>query len=277
MSVTTLSETLPYVAWVILAAIAVGAFAFAVVTGRVTDATVGYLRFTSALAAVFALICLAADTSLPAPTVVAIHAAPAELETIRRVGLVGVSIAAFTYAVSAANDGRRFVIGAVGVASAALAIVGAAFGWAPTAVDAVPLAVQLSVLSILTGGSTAAVVLGHWYLVTPKISIQPLVLQTRLVIASLVIQGLLFVTWTTLGGGVGQGAWDAFSGPSAVLVYLRGFITVGFPVVLAYMSYRTALTRSMESATGLLYINLAAVLAGTIGAAALYVSGGLLV
>jgi hypothetical protein len=93
----------------------------------------------------------------------------------------------------------------------------------------------------------------------------------------LVVQGLLFVVWTTLGGGVGQDAWDAFTGPSALLVYLRGFVTVAFPIVLAYMAYRTALTRSMESATGLLYINLAAVLAGTIGAAALYVSGGLLV
>jgi hypothetical protein len=43
------------------------------------------------------------------------------------------------------------------------------------------------------------------------------------------------------------------------------------------MALRTAQTRSMESSTGLLYINLAAVLAGTIGAAALYVSGGILV
>jgi hypothetical protein len=42
------------------------------------------------------------------------------------------------------------------------------------------------------------------------------------------------------------------------------------------MAWRTAMTRSMESATGLLYINLAAVMAGTIGATALYVSSGLL-
>ena len=50
-----------------------------------------------------------------------------------------------------------------------------------------------------------------------------------------------------------------------------------FPIVLVWMAWRTALTRSMESATGLLYINFAAVLAGTIGAAALYVSSGILV
>ena len=62
-----------------------------------------------------------------------------------------------------------------------------------------------------------------------------------------------------------------------LLVALRLLVTIAFPIVLVWMAWRTALTRSMESATGLLYINFAAVLAGTIGAAALYVSTGILV
>ena len=140
-----------------------------------------------------------------------------------------------------------------------------------------PLLVQLVTLSIATGGSLAAVILGHWYLVTPRISERPLILQSRLLLATFIVQALLFVTWTTLGGGPGQDAWDAFSGSNALLVVMRGAVTIAFPAVLAYMALRTAQTRSMESATGLLYINLAAVMAGTIGAAALYVSAGLLV
>ena len=277
MSVTTLAETLPHVAWVTLVTVGLGALLFAITTGRLTDATPGYLRFSAALAGVFALLALASDTSLPQPTVLAIRPAAAELETLRRLGLAGAAIAAFAYAFSSRSEGRRLVAGLLGVAFAVLTIIAAAVGWASTTVDAVPLAVQLAIMTLVTGGSTAAVVLGHWYLVTPKISIQPLVLQTRLLMALLVVQGLLFAVWTTLGGGIGQGAWDAFTGPSALLVFLRGLITVAFPIVLTYMAYRTALTRSMESATGLLYINLAAVLAGTIGAAALYVSTGLLV
>src|SRR3712207_3995601 len=82
---------------------------------------------------------------------------------------------------------------------------------------------------------------------------------------------------STLGGGPGQDAWQAFTGANLLLVVLRGVITIAFPIALCYMAWRTAQTRSMESATGLLYINLAAVMAGTIGAAALYVSTGLLV
>jgi hypothetical protein len=58
---------------------------------------------------------------------------------------------------------------------------------------------------------------------------------------------------------------------------LRLVVSLLFAVILSYMAIRTAETRSMESATGLLYIDLAAILAGTIGAAALYLSAGLLV
>ena len=68
------------------------------------------------------------------------------------------------------------------------------------------LLVQLAVLSFVSGGSMAAIVLGHWYLVTPKISEKPLILQCQMLLAGLIVQALLFVVWTTLGGGPGQGA-----------------------------------------------------------------------
>jgi hypothetical protein len=277
MPVAALAETLPYVLWITLACLAVGAFAFVAVTGAVTDATTGYLRFSAVTAAVMAGLAFASDGGLPIPTQLVIHAAPADLDAIRRFSLAGFAVSAFGYAIVLARPRARLIAGVGGISLAGAALLGAAFGWAPAPADGVPLAAQLLSLSAVTGGSTAAIALGHWYLVTPRISELPLTLQTRLLLSALVVQALLFVVWVTLGGGVGQGPWEALSGPSALLVWLRGLITVAFPVVLVYMAYRTALTRSMESATGLLYINLAAILAGTIGAAALYVSGGILV
>ena len=50
-----------------------------------------------------------------------------------------------------------------------------------------------------------------------------------------------------------------------------------FPLLLVWMAWRTAITRSMESATGLLYIEFAVVMASTIVAAGLVVAEGLLV
>jgi hypothetical protein len=199
-----------------------------------------------------------------------------DLATLRWLGLVLFVVVGVAYAATLRQPRASLVLGVAGISLAALTLAVAAFGWAPTPPDGVPLLVQLVVLSLATGGSLAAIVLGHWYLVTPKISERPLVLQARMLLWIVGLQVLLFIVWATLGGGPGQGPWDAFSGGNLLLVVLRLLVSLLFPLVLTWMAWRTALTRSMESATGLLYINLAAVMAGTIGAAALYVSSGLL-
>ena len=49
-----------------------------------------------------------------------------------------------------------------------------------------------------------------------------------------------------------------------------------FPLIVSWAALQTARTRSMESATGLLYINVGAIAAGTILAAGLYFGAGLL-
>ena len=70
-------------------------------------------------------------------------------------------------------------------------------------------------------------------------------------------------------GGLGAG-WDFF----AILRLVIGLI---FPALLTYAGWRTAKARSMESATGLLYIDLGAVATGTILAAGLFFGAGILV
>ena len=278
MTVPPIVQTLPFVAWILLVTLAFGTFLFGAVTAETAPPTRGYLRFAAITAAILALLAWVVDTSLPAPTAdIVVRQPPADLDLVRRVALGGFVITSLIYAAVLSDRENRWALGGLTLIAAGTALIAAAFSWAPTAVDGVPLAVQLFTLSAITGGSLAAIGLGHWYLVTPKLSERPLILQARWLLWALVIQGLLFIVWTTLGGGVGQGAWDALSGPSALLVWLRGLITIAFPIVLVYMAVRTAQTRSMESATGLLYINLAAVMAGTIGAAALYVSSGILV
>jgi hypothetical protein len=62
-----------------------------------------------------------------------------------------------------------------------------------------------------------------------------------------------------------------------IFVWLRLVVGLISPLLLTAMAYRTALTRSMESATGLLYIEFALVMASTIVAAGLLFGEGLLV
>ena len=277
LTASPLVQTLPFVAWILVVALATGSFFFAALTAETTDATPGYLRFTAVMAAVFGFLAFLVGPGLTAPEALVVRTAPPDLDGVRQVATGLFALAAFAYGIVVARKHRRWAFGGLALLSGIVALVAAAFGLAPSAPDAVPFAVQLFVLSAVTGGSLSAIMLGHWYLVTPKISTRPLLLQTRWLLGAIVLQALLFVVWATLGGGVDQGAWEALSGPSALLVWLRGVVTVAFPTVLVYMALRTAQTRSMESATGLLYINFAAVLAGTIGAAALYAAAGILV
>ena len=267
-------DSLPYVAWVLLVALAFGSFAFVVLTQRLTDATRGYLGFTAFCSGLVALLALAIGLGLPAGLVV--RPPPADLYALSKFALGAFAAAALVYPFVVRRPRASLTAALAGLVAAGLALVAAAFGWAAEAVDGVPLFVHLVMLTLVTGGSLAAVILGHWYLVTPKISDRPLVLQTRLLLGLVGLQMLLFIVWTTLGGGPGQGAFEAFTGGNLLLVFLRLMLTLLFPLILCAMAWRTALTRSMESATGLLYINLAAVMAGTIGAAALYISTGLL-
>jgi hypothetical protein len=273
----SIAQALPYVNWILLVTLAVGSFGLVAILGQTTDATRGYLGFTAVCAAVLAAIALAADLTLPVPAGLTIGAAPAELDLGRRLGLGAFILLAVGYALALRREHWRAPVAVLTGLAAAATLVAAAAGWAPSLVDSVPLLVQLVVLAAAAGGSLAAVILGHWYLVTPRISERPLVLAARLLTGVIALQLGLFVVWTTLGGGPGQLAFDAFAGGSVVFVALRLVVSLLFALVLSYMAIRTAETRSMESATGLLYIDLAAILAGTIGAAALYLSAGLLV
>ncbi len=278
MPIQTVAHALPFVNWITLVALAGGTFGFVALAGQLTDATRGYLGFTAACAALLAGLALLADLSLPPTDVnMAIVSASPSLETLRRAALGAFALVGVVYAVALARGWRRDIFAVAGIAVLGVALTAAALGWAATSADAVPLLLQLAVLSAAAGGSLAALVLGHWYLVTPRISTQPLVLLTRALAIVVFVQLLLFAVWALFGGGPGQAAFESLTGSAALFGWLRLLVSLVFPLVLVVMARRTAQTRSMESATGLLYIAIAAITAGTIGAAALYVTRGILV
>jgi hypothetical protein len=142
----------------------------------------------------------------------------------------------------------------------------------------VSLLTQLAVVAAAVGGVFAAMILGHWYLVTPKLPEAPLILLTRVLLVVIAAQVILFAVWTATGAGPADVApFAALVGPWALFVWLRLIVGLVFPLIVSWASVKTAQTRSMESATGLLYINVGSVAAGTILAAGLYFGAGLLV
>lgn len=275
----TVIEALAYINWTVLLCFGVGSLALVVALRRWTDATRGFLGFTAAGAALLGLLTWLTDTGLPVPTDLAIVAAPADLDTARRAFLLLFSAAAAACVLALRRDSRLTIPGLLGVGAGVASFGVAALGWSRDPVQAVPLLLQYLVLSAAAGGTLAALILGHWYLVTPRLAERPLLLATRLLSLTLALQLALFVTWTAFGTGpaAGDRPFAVLTGGAALFVWLRLIVSLLGPLALSLMAERTARTRSMESATGLLYIALAAVASGTIVAAGLAYGPGVLV
>jgi hypothetical protein len=273
-----IAQNLAFINWTVLVALAIGAFSAAVLARLRTDATRGFIAFTTGCAVVAGLLAIGSDGALPTALIESpIGSDPAWTEP-RRVALLAFCLLAMIFLAAVLRGRRAALIGLVGVVAGLAVLAFAALGWGGGLLGAVPLLVQLAVLAAATGGVLAAMILGHWYLVTPRLPEGPLVLFAQLLTAVLVLQVVLFVVWVAVGAGpAGVGRFAALGGPWALFVWLRLLVGLVFPLVVSWAAVQTARSRSMESATGLLYINVGSIAAGTILAAGLYFGAGLLV
>jgi len=272
-----IARSLAFVNWTVLTGLAAGSFLAAEVARRRTEATPGFVRFTALAAGVFAVLAAISDTALPVPGRDApIVPAPA-FDGPRQGLLVALAVISLLYAIVVRRPRPASILGVLGVVAGFGAIVLGAVGWADGFPDAGPLLVQLVALALSTGGVFAAMILGHWYLVTPKLSTGPALLLSRVMLGVVAVQLALFGLWVGLGVGTSYAPLEPLFGPWALFVWLRLAVSLVFPLVVSWAALQTVKTRSMESATGLLYINVALIAAGTIAAAGLYFGAGLLV
>ena len=279
VSAPQIGQNLAFVNWTVLTGLALGTYAAIVLLRRRTSATPGYLRFAALCAVGFGILAWISDGALPAaladsPVVVdPAWDAPRGAALALFTALVAIGIVA-----GRAGPTVRVVLEAGAIAAALATLLFGALAWGGGSLGAVALLVQLAVVSAAIGGVFAAMILGHWYLVTPKLPEAPLILLARVLLAVVAVQVVLFVTWTATGAGPADVApFSSLVGPWALFVWLRLIVGLIFPLIVCWASVQTARTRSMESATGLLYINVGSIAAGTILAAGLYFGAGLLV
>ena len=279
MPATQIAQNLAFINWTVLTGLALGSYAAVVLLRRRTSATRGYLGFTTACAVGFGVLAWASDRALPG----SLGDSPVVVDPAWD-GPRGTALAAFCILAAAGLVARRaWSVAAPAIEWTALAAGGAtlAFGalaWGGPIAGSASLLLQLLIVSGATGGVFAAMILGHWYLVTPKLPEAPLILLARCLLAVVALQLVLFWAWTAFGAGPAGGApFAALVGPWALFVWLRLIVGLIFPLIVSWASVQTARGRSMESATGLLYINVGSIAAGTILAAGLYFGAGLLV
>jgi hypothetical protein len=279
VSATQIGQNLAFVNWTVLTGLALGTYAAVVLLRRRTSATPGYLRFAAICALGFGVLAWISDGALPAtltdsPVVVdPVWDAPRRAALGLFAVLVGLGIV-----LGRIGPSVRSAVEVAALGAAVTTLVFGALAWGDTSLGAIALLVQLAVVSAAIGGVFAAMILGHWYLVTPKLPEAPLILLARVLLAVVALQVVLFVAWTATGAGPADVApFSSLVGPWALFVWLRLIVGLIFPLIVCWASVQTARTRSMESATGLLYINVGSIAAGTILAAGLYFGAGLLV
>ncbi len=278
MPAERIAQNLAFINWTVVAGLGIGSFAAVVLIRLRTDATRGFLAFTAFCAAGFGALAVASDVGLPAALVESPITGDPAFDVPRRAALVVFTALALAYVVALGRRQRAPALGLAGVGAGSAALVFAALSWADGPLAAVPLLLQLAVLAAATGGVFAAMILGHWYLVTPKLSEIPLVLLARILTAIVAFQVVLFATWVATGAGpAGADPFGALTGPWALFVWLRLLVGLVFSLLVSWAAIQTARTRSMESATGLLYIGVGSIASGTILAAGLYFGAGLLV
>ena len=276
MPAQQIASNLAYINWTVLTALAVGAYAIALLARWRTSATPGFVRFTVICSLLFGVLAWFSDGALPATLGDSPVVANPAFDAPRRAALAAfVLIGAIDLFLVRSRPVGRYA-GLAALAAGLLVLVFGALSWGSG--STVGLLFQLAFLAASIGGVFAAMILGHWYLVTPKLPEAPLVLVSRLLLGVLAVQVGLFAFWIATGAGPAEVApFAALSGSWAFFVWMRLIIGLIFPLIVSWAAVQTARSRSMESATGLLYINVGTVAAGTILAAGLYFGAGLLV
>lgn len=119
------------------------------------------------------------------------------------------------------------------------------------------------------GSALVALSLGHWYLVTPTLSVRPLIQITLVCLGAVIVQIVLLPLVLLLPGAPADRIQALFSS-YAIFTGVRVVFGLVVPLLASIMAWRTARIRSLDSATGLLYVLAALVLAGEISARTLY-------
>ena len=241
VSATQIAQNLAFINWTVLTGLALGSYAAVVLLRRRTAATRGYLGFTTACAVGFGVLAWASDGALPA----SLGSSPVVVDPAwdgPRAAALGAFCAPWRASSLAGSAPRsRAAVEWAALLAGGLTLAFGALAWGGGSLGTVTLLAQLIVVSAATGGVFAAMILGHWYLVTPKLPEAPLILLARSLLAVVVLQVVLFWAWVATGAGPADGApFAALVGPWALFVWLRLIVGLIFPLIVSWASVQTA-------------------------------------
>jgi len=257
------AEALPYTLLILLAELTAGGLWVLWGAHWRGNSAESFVKFSAALVPIMAAISFSVAAGLDFKPEVDGYPVDTSYVGEARAALLATLLLSLPYVALTVAGARRPALVAGGLASAAglaaLASLAAVFA---EPVWAYPLALASMVVgALVVGGVSLGMTLGHWYLVTPRLPERPLREMTFFLLAAMVLQALLIASALALPHDDISGSVDT---PilENMFFYMRVGFGLAFPLVLVWMAYDSSGARAMQSATGLLYIAMALVLAG---------------
>ena len=264
---------LPYTTFLLLVEFAVGCQIVLLLAALRGDVSKGFLKMSAILVPLTALPALWIAGTFSGTTDVADYPLDGDWLTPARVVLAAFVLLSLVYNWLVWRERLRASLPWGGLAAlagvACIAVVAAyvrlpTWGYPVTGLSLLAGAVSLGAVSL-------GMILGHWYLVTPRLPEQPLNRLTLVLLGALAVQSAVVVVSLILPA---RYVPSSVENPEIGLAqnpvfWLRLGVGLIFPLALAYMAWQSSVIRSMMSATGLLYIAMGGVLAGEVLARAL--------
>ena len=135
--------------------------------------------------------------------------------------------------------------------------------------------------ALLLGWSLVAMLLGHWYLIAPRLTFRHLTTFCRVLVATVVVrvlaEGASLAAAARVDPLLEPNPWRALTslGAEGIFFWFRLLWGLLMPLVLALMALRCAEQRSNQSATGILYVLLVGTFIGEITGLYLSVTTGI--
>ena len=269
----TALATLPLVVTVVLIELAVGGIFLIWLLDRRGEAPDGFIRLTAAVNLFAALFAVLLIPTIPRGELAQRAGLASDPLGAYAQGIILVAILCAVHLLTTFIPSRdvRGVVSLLGIIGGVGTLVAAAIARPVASPDAsydVFAIVSLPISALALGGVNAAMLLGHWYLVTPKLSTAPLRRAAFTIVIAVALQlGLVGVAFAR--GDLQTTLQGALMVAAALRIGIGILMTGG----VALAAWWTA-SMNTQSSTGLLYVGLGTVLAGEVSARVIFFIAG---
>lgn len=261
-------EALPYTLLIILAELTIGSLWITLLSDLRGGVTRGFVLTMALCIAIAGGLALWTAASLAIGTDVdGYRIDPDPFPRFRQALLiVTITSVVYMFAVFMGWDPIGRIAGIIGSLAGLAAVVLLAIMFAPPTWGYPAIFLALAAGTLALGAVSVAMTWGHWYLTEGALPAWPLRDLCLILLGVHAFQVLVLVL--NLAVPVREVPLPAnpvdvglFQNP---VLYLRIGVGLAFPIILAYLAYRTTRIRAMQSATGLLYIAMGAVFVGEV-------------